>query len=55
MTDQALTVIDTPELLEGEPGHAWAWVPQEPGCPLLSNPPQPQPAASAAQHRENQS
>ncbi len=25
MTDQGLTVLDTPELLDGEQNHAWAW------------------------------
>lgn len=25
MTDQGLTVLDTPELLDGEQSHAWAW------------------------------
>lgn len=52
MTEQALTVFDTPELVEGEPGHAWTWDLPEPGCPMLDRSSQKQTAAAAAQPRE---
>ena len=46
MTDQGLTVLDTPELLDGEQNHAWAWGVD--GWLLTPSPALSPPAASIA-------
>lgn len=54
MISTPLTIIDSPVQLDGETGHAWTWAAPELGCPLLDAIHHHEPAADAAQSREEQ-